>query len=105
MFHANYISDELKKRLKNSNYIPPRLFRQIKYHKVGNPIRPIVSTISLAAYKMPRFLATILRKAFKPKYGIKDTKQFIKSIRKKTITNGNVLVSYDVVNCFGNIPV
>ncbi|XP_037049480.1 uncharacterized protein LOC119083782 isoform X2 [Bradysia coprophila] len=76
----------------------------IKYHKPGNPIRLIVSTIDSAAYKMSRFLATILRKAFNPKFGIKNSQQFIRTIRKTRITKGNVLVSYDVVNCFGTIP-
>lgn len=73
LYHGSYISDELKKSLKTWNIIPPRLFGQIKYHKTGNPIRLIVSTINSAAYKMSRFLATILRKAFKPKYGVKNS--------------------------------
>lgn len=90
--------------MKTWNTIPTRLFGQIKYHKQGHPIRLIVSTIDSAAYKMARFLATILRKAFKPKYGIKNSKHFIKLIRGKRITKGNILVSYDVVNCFGTIP-
>ncbi len=104
LYHANYISDSVKKNMKTWTTIPPRLFGQIKYHKAGNPIRLIVSTINTAAYKMARFLATILRKSFKSKYGVKNAQHFIKLIRKQNITRGNVLVSYDVVNCFGNIP-
>lgn len=104
LYHASYISDQVKKNLKTWNTIPPRLFGQIKYHKPGNPIRLIVSTIDSAAYKISRFLATILRKAFTPKFRIKNSQQFIRTIRKTRITKGNVLVSYDVVNCFGTIP-
>lgn len=105
LYHANIITDKLKKSLKTWNTIPPRLFGQIKYHKAGHPIRLIVSTINSATYKMARFLATILRKAFKSKYSVKNSRAFIKMIRTKTISQDNVLVSFDVTNCFGNIPV
>lgn len=104
LYHANVIADRLKKSLKTWNTIPPRLFGQIKYHKVGYPIRLIVSTINSAAYKLARFLATILRKAFKPKYSVKNAKAFIRMVRRKRISKGHVLVSFDIVNCFGNIP-
>lgn len=103
LYHANYISDSLKKSLKTWKTIPPRLFGQIKFHKPGHPIRLIVSTINSAAYKMARFLATILRKSFTSKYGVKNAQHFIKVVRGKPITKGNILVSYDVVNCFGTI--
>lgn len=104
LYKANILQEKLKTSLKSFNAIPPRLFAQIKYHKAGNPIRLIVSTINSAAYKLSRFLATILRKAFKSKYGVKNSQQFVKAMKGIKITNGNVLASYDVVNCFGNIP-
>lgn len=104
LYHANIIPNKLKKSLKSWNTIPPRLFGQIKYHKPGYPVRLIVSTINSAAYKMSRFLATILRKAFKPKYSVKNASAFIRMVRRETLNKDNVLVSFDVVNCFGNIP-
>lgn len=106
LFQRNIISVATKKRLKCFNAIPPRLFGQIKYHKEGLPIRPIVSTINSAGYKTARFLATILKQAFpNPKFNIKNSQQFVKTMRRRNITEGNVLVSFDVVNCFGSIPV
>lgn len=71
---ANLMAQKLKTSLKSFNAVPPRLFGQIKYHKAGNPVRLIVSTINSAAYKMARFLATILRKSFKSKYDVKEQK-------------------------------
>lgn len=102
---ANIIADKLKKKLKSWNAIPPRLFGQLKFGEEGHPLRPIVSTINSAAYKMSRFLATILRKSFTPKYGIKNSHQFMRKIRSIKIKEGHVLVSFDVINCFGTIPV
>lgn len=83
----------------------PRIYGQPKYHKTGLPIRPIVSTIKTPAYKLSRFLATILKKSYSsPMFSIKNSKQFVSKIRKVSIPVGHILVSYDVVNCFGNIP-
>lgn len=105
LYRANVIADKLKKKLKSWNTIPPRLFGQLKYHKIGHPLRPIVSTINSAAYKMSRFLATILRKSFASKYGIKNSQKFIQKMRHIKIKDGHVLASFDVINCFGTIPV
>lgn len=105
LYKANVISNKVKKSLKNWNTVPPRVFGQIKFHKPGHPLRLIVSTINSAAYKMARFLATILRKSFKSKFSLRNSKEFVKKIRHMNISEVNVLVSFDVVNCFGNIPV
>lgn len=100
-----YITKSDKRQLTTYAATTPRIYGQLKFRKPNLPLRPIVSTIGSAAYKSSRFLATILRKAFiQPKYNIKNSKQFVKKIRKTVITPGNVLVSFLVVNRFGNIP-
>lgn len=104
LYKTNMMAKKLKTSLKTFNAIQPRLFAQIKYHKPGNPVRLIVSTVNSAAYKLSRFLATILRKSFTPKYSVKNSQQFVKLLKHVKITEGNILVSFDVVNCFGNIP-
>lgn len=84
--------------------ISPRVYGVIKYHKEGLPIRPIVSTINSPSYAMSRMLATTIKKSFIPKYNVKNSQTFIKQLRRTYISENNVLVSFDVVNCFGNIP-
>lgn len=98
-----YISIDEKKRLRTYTSIPPRIFGQLKCHKEGRPIRPIVSTINSPSYKLARFLATIIKKSFTPKYSIKNTKQFLQRMRKRNVPHGYKLISFDVVNCFNNI--
>lgn len=105
LYKANILQKKLKTSLKTFNAVQPRLFAQIKYHKAGNPVRLIVATINSAAYKVSRFLATILRKSFVSKYSVKNAQQFVKGMKNITIKIGNVLVSFDVVNCFGNINI
>lgn len=94
-----------RKRLTTYTATAPRIFAQFKYHKPGNPVRPIVSTINSPAYKLSRYLATVLRKAFnEPKFNIKNSMEFLQRVKKTRIDPNNVLVSFDVVNCFSNIP-
>lgn len=103
---SNFINKDEAKQITTYTAVPPRMFAQIKYHKEGLPIRPIVSTVNSPAYRMSRFLTNILNKSFKkPKYNIKNSFELIKKLRHKHIPNGNILVSFDVVNCFNNIPV
>lgn len=103
--HDNrYITSEEKAQLTTYTSVAPRIYGHLKYHKPGNPLRPIVSTIKSPCYKLSRFLATILRKAFKPKYNIKNSMQFVRKARQMTISDNNILVSFDVVNCFAIIP-
>lgn len=98
-----FITVSQKKFLTNYTSIPPRIYGQIKIHKENKPIRPIVSTIKSVAYNLSRFLATILRKSFKPKYSIKNSKEFVKNVIKIKIPENYKYVSFDVVNCFTNI--
>lgn len=106
LFDNNFIDIADKKKLTTYTAVTPRLFGQIKYHKEGNPVRPIVSTINSPSYNLSRYLATILKKAFsKPKFNIKSSTHFLKKYRRTRLTVGHKLVSFDVVNCFSNIPV
>lgn len=72
LLRKKLITELQSKRLTTYTANPPRLFGQIKVHKPGYPIRPIVSTINTAAYRLSRFLVDILNKAYpKPTYNIK----------------------------------
>lgn len=84
--------------------ITPRLFGQMKYHKPGRPVRCIVTTINSAAYSLSRKLSSIIRSSFQPKYNIKNSQQLLKLIKHTNFNSDNILVSFDVVNCYGNIP-
>lgn len=101
-----FITENEASRLTTYTANPPRLFGQIKVHKDGYPVRPIVSTVNTAANKLSRFLARILRSAFsRSKYNLKNSQQFVRNIRKIDSNGTWKMVSFDVVNCFGNIPV
>lgn len=103
---AGHITVPEKIRLTTYTATAPRIFGQYKYHKDGNPVRPIVSTINSPAYELSRFLATILKEAFsRPKFNIRNSAEFLGKLKHTPISNDNILVSFDVVNCFSNISV
>lgn len=104
--NSGLITQSERSKMNPTGTHTPRIYGQLKYHKPGLPIRPIVSTINSPAYKLSRHLATILKNSFvNPPYNIKNSAEFIRKARRAKISPGNVLVSFDVVNCFGTIPV
>lgn len=101
--HHQFITDKQASALRTYVAVPPRIFGQFKFHKEGMPVRPIISTINSACYKLSRFLASLLKRSFKSNYSLKNSKQFVKFITKTHIVPGYELVSFDVENCFNNI--
>ena len=55
------ISDNLYKKLRSSDGLPPRFYGLLKVHKPGYPLRPIVSFIDSPTYMLSKHLAQILK--------------------------------------------
>lgn len=105
-FKLGLINRAEKLRLRTKVSYPPRLFGQIKAHKEGFPIRPIVSTINSPSYSLSRRLASILKEAFSTtKYTIKNSAELKAILRRIKPQPDHTLVSFDVTNCFGTTPV
>lgn len=85
----------------------PKLWSQIKLHKQNNPIRPIMffkntlgETITKIINKnLPRLLN------YKFEYSTSHRKELIDVLAEMQLTNDSLLVSFDVVNLYTNIPV
>lgn len=105
LFKQGHINEHTRKMLTTRTSNPARLFGQIKAHKEGHPVRPIVSTINSPSYKLARYLATILKISYKDSpYNVPHAREVLKRVKKVKIPDDQVLVLFDVVNCFGNIP-
>jgi hypothetical protein len=105
LYDSGYIDNKTKLHLKSDIAVPARIYGLPKYHKEGNPLRPIVSTLNTASYNLSSLLATILKEMIADsRYNIKNSselKDVITSIRLKPEEE---LVSFDVVSLFTNIP-
>ena len=85
----------------------PYLYGLVKTHKPGNPIRPIISSVGSATYKLSKYLVKVLS----PMVGtistsnIKHNMDLIDKLCNLDINFPFKLVSFDVVSLFTKVPV
>jgi len=84
-----------------------RLYVQIKLHKIGYPIRPVVSYFTDPTFLVAKYLAIWFREisGFNPRHTIKNSIEFANDLKQKTFPPGSRLFSFDVVSMFTHIPV
>lgn len=105
-FKNNYIEKNRRDALITKDAQPPQIYGLAKTHKPDMPLRPIVSCIKSSFNKMSLFLVQILANIIgKSKYHIKDSFHFQKFIKHQRVPKGYMLVSFDVVSLYTNIPV
>ena len=82
---------------------PGYMYGNVKTHKLGNPLRPIISQIPLPTYNLAKQLNSILISYVPDTYSLKSPSEFVDLIRTRK-PNG-MLASLDVSNLFTNVPV
>lgn len=99
------IDDNTKASLTTYKALPPRMYGLPKIHKENVPLRPIVSCIGSPTHALSRFCNDILKNITEESpYKLKNSYDFIKRIKDLCVEDGYVLVSFDVVSLFTNIP-
>ena len=86
--------------------VPPRLYGLPKIHKIGVPLRPIVSAINSPTYLLAKFLS----KQLSPFVGrnerhLKNSTEFVNKIKSIKIGPKDLMVSFDVVSLFTRVPI
>ncbi|XP_068918321.1 uncharacterized protein [Tenebrio molitor] len=85
---------------------PPRLYGLPKIHKEECPLRPIVSTMGSPTYNLAKYLAKHLQTYVGHTDSfVKNSLHFVESIRNVRLDTTDILVSFDVVSLFTNVPV
>ena len=77
-----------------------------KVHKIGNPLRPIVSSRGSVTYEV----AKVISKVLKPLVGnsphhVQSTGNFVSKAKGLTLQLGECLASYDVTSLFTSVPI
>lgn len=99
------LNDKLKKKLIPSCETIPRIYGLPKIHKEGVPLRPIVNTIGSPTYELAKYVARILRSLVgNTDSFIKDSQDFVNLIKNERLNPNDMIVSFDVVSLFTNIP-
>ena len=83
---------------------PGTLYGLPKIHKVGNPLRPIISSIGTFSYNLAKFLVPIIDPLTKNEYTIENSTRFVNELCNLNMTNSAIMASFDVESLFTNVP-
>ena len=98
---------EQYKYLTVRNPNPPTLKAQIKLHKDGNPIRPVINNIHAPSYKAARRLNKILQQCLNlgNQYTVVNSVTLAQDLMKLNISNKHRLITMDINDLYVNIPI
>ena len=100
---ANKVSKTFKFDKIVGEFQPGYFYGNVKVHKSGYPLRPIVSQIPLPTYNLAKTLNTIISPFIPETYSLKSSSEFIDLLKNKT--RHGTLASLDVCSLFTNVPV
>jgi hypothetical protein len=96
----------LKRQLQPTAQETPKLYGTPKVHKAEMPLRPIVSSTGSIAYGAAKVVANILGPLVgKSKHHIKNSQDFVNTIKDLKIPPGWTMVSFDVKSLFTCVPI
>ena len=100
------LTQEVGKTLCCRNGVLGRIYGQVKLHKQNKPLRPIVSTLGTVMYKTAKYITKILSPLVgSSPYDAGDSFQLAEKLKSLTVPPSHVMVSFDVVSMFTNIPI
>lgn len=84
----------------------PHLYYNPKDHKVGEPLRPIVSGMKSPTQKISAFLDQIIRPIFDKltPYSLTNSIEFLKHLQKHGTTDQTLLYTFDITDLYTMIP-
>jgi hypothetical protein len=107
----NRVLRNLKEKLGQANYLylfatgssPGVLYGLPKVHKLGNPMRPIISSIKTFNYNLAKFIVPIISSTSKNEFSIDNAYTFLDEL-KHVDFSGVYMASLDVKSLFTSIP-
>jgi len=97
-FHSNFLT--------NSNPKIPAVCGLPKLHKEGNRLRLVVSNIQSPTSKIGEYIVKEFRKFnYHSKYSIRNSIVLAENLRNIILQPDEILVSFDVVGLFPNVPI
>ena len=84
---------------------PAKLYGLPKVHKDGMPMRPVLSMIQTAQYKIAKFLDKLIKPLIKSNFECKDSFEFATFISQfEKNSDNDFMVSFDVSSLLTNVP-
>ena len=99
------MKEEVYKRFYPTGAGSPKFYGLPKIHKVGMPLRPIVSSIGTVTYETFKELARILKPLVgKSLHHIQNTQDFLQESKGIQLHPDQCMMSYDVKALFTSVP-
>ncbi len=78
----------------------------LRIHKPNVPLRPIVASQGSPRYVLAKYLAEMLKPVVgKSEQHVVNSKEFVTEMEQIRVSENDILVSFDVVSLFTNVPV
>ncbi|XP_068235641.1 uncharacterized protein [Palaemon carinicauda] len=87
----------------SGDFGPGYLYGNVKTHKQGNPLRPIISQCPTPTYQLAKRVNAILTPYVPDHYSVASSAEFLGRI--KDVRGEGVIASMDVESLFTNVPV
>ena len=100
---ANAASGDLHFSRITGEYSPGYAYGNVKTHKTGNPLRPIISQIPTPTYQLAKKLNTLILPYIPSDHCLESTDEFLSIVRNHKPTG--LLASLDVESLFTSVPV
>ena len=103
---SDMLSQKFYDHLRPSATVCPKFYGLPKIHKPDVPLRPIVASQGSPTYNLAKYLAEILKPLVgKSEHHVVNSKEFITKIEQTKLDEDEILVSFDVVSLFTNVPI
>ncbi|XP_076052765.1 uncharacterized protein LOC143032182 [Oratosquilla oratoria] len=100
---ANAVVDGVKFQNLHGHYEPGYLYGNVKTHKPGHKLRPIISQIPTPTYHLAKQLNDLITPYIPTTHALRSTDEFIDILRNTTPQG--ILASLDVESLFSFVPV
>ncbi|XP_036317378.1 uncharacterized protein LOC118732355 [Rhagoletis pomonella] len=104
LYKAKHINKREKQLLTSTAAAAPRLYGLPKIHKPQVPLRPIASSVKVPCYKLSKYVGEILKPLISERYNVKNAFNLKERLTNISVCDEDVLVSFDVISLFTNIP-
>ncbi|XP_075157976.1 uncharacterized protein LOC142231244 [Haematobia irritans] len=104
LFKKEYITKWEKFRLTSNCAVAPELYGLPKVHKDCVPLRPISSSMKVPCYGLAQYVGKLLKNLESPTYNVKNSMEVKEKIKDVILEKDDIIVSFDVVSLFTNIP-
>lgn len=106
LYNIKAIDKKEKFMMSTYNTTDPKIYALPKIHKPNVPFRPVTAFINTPSSPLSNMLSPILKKLCEnDPYNIKNSFVFKDKITAVTVDSTEIMVSFDVVSLFTNIPV